>query len=471
MAGKVYILDTSMIRFFRYPDRTVRQLAHQATLPLLHRWKLTSEDVDAVVFSNSGWERAEGQTCIRGEVAMRGIGIEGMPIINVENACASGSTAVHVAYHRILAGASDLVLVVGAERISHPNTLLQMSFFLGGLDVGELPRTLEGMKGWMAREGLDKALPPAPAGNGARPHRSGERRSGRLATLRDSLYAALVLRIAYGPALFKALIRAAREGKKSGVGGADRSPFMDVYAMAARYHMQKYGLTQRQLAVVASKNRRHGSLNPLAQVRKPFSVEEVLADRQVSYPLTRAMCAPIGDGAAAALLCSEAYLKKPGVGGPRVRIRASVLVSGTNRGMDEGGDLAVRAGKRAFAEADVGPKDIHVAELHDATAFGEIHHCETLGFCAMGEGGKLAESGATALGGRIPVNTSGGLECRGHPIGASGIAQMHELFEQLTGRAGRRQVEGARIGLTENGGGAIAFEEAALTIHILEREN
>lgn len=467
MARKVYIFDTSMIRFFKYPDRTVRELAQQATLPLLRRWNLRGEDIDAVIFSNSGWGRFGGQTAIRGEVALRGLGIQGMPIINVENACASGSTALHVAYHRILAGVGDAVLVVGAEKIFSDDRLMTLSGYLEGLDVEELPRTLEEAKEWMAQEGLseipqkkrEKAISPKES-------RRREQKKGRIRGFFHTLQTVLVLRARYGPQVFRALVQAAREG----MAGADRSPFMDLYATAARFHMKKYGMTQKQLAVVAAKNRKHGSLNPHAQLQKPLSVEEVLSEREVSYPLTRPMCAPVGDGAAAAVLCSEEFLRKHNGKAPRIRVRASVLVSGTDRKLDEPGDLAERAAQQAYQEAGVGPSDVDFAELHDATAFGEIHHSETLGFCPVGQGGEFAESGATAVGGKLPINTSGGLECRGHPVGATGIAQLHEVFEQLTGQAGKRQVEGARIALTENGGGNIGYEEAALAVHIFERE-
>jgi acetyl-CoA acetyltransferase len=198
-----------------------------------------------------------------------------------------------------------------------------------------------------------------------------------------------------------------------------------------------------------------------------MTVEEVLADKSIAYPLTRAMCAPVGDGAAAAIICSERYLKKLSHARP-VKIRASVLGSGMDRPMD-GEDIGERLVKQAYDIAGVGPTDISLAELHDATAYGELHQTEAMGFCPMGEGGPYAESGATKLGGKQPVNTSGGLETRGHPIGASGLAQIHELCLQLRGEAGKRQVENTRIGLAENGGGSIGVEEAAMCIHILER--
>jgi acetyl-CoA acetyltransferase len=179
------------------------------------------------------------------------------------------------------------------------------------------------------------------------------------------------------------------------------------------------------------------------------------------------MCAPVGDGAAAAIVCSESFLKKL-TGARPVKIRASVHGSGTDRDFD-GEDIGERLVKKAYDMAGVGPQDISLAELHDATAYGELHQTEAMGFCPMGEGGPFAETGATKLGGKQPINTSGGLECRGHPIGASGLAQIYELGVQLRGEAGKRQVSGARLGLAENGGGNIGVEEAAMCIHILEK--
>jgi acetyl-CoA acetyltransferase len=198
-----------------------------------------------------------------------------------------------------------------------------------------------------------------------------------------------------------------------------------------------------------------------------MSVEEVLADKPVAYPLTRAMCAPVGDGAAAVIICSESYLKKLKNKRP-VKILASILGTGSDRDIDAP-DIGERLAKRAYNAAGLGPKNIDLAELHDATAWGELHQTESMGFCPMGEGGPFAESGATKLGGKKPINTSGGLECKGHPIGASGLSQIQEIVTQLRGEAGKRQVEGARIGLAENGGGNIGVEEAAMCIHIMEK--
>jgi acetyl-CoA acetyltransferase len=176
------------------------------------------------------------------------------------------------------------------------------------------------------------------------------------------------------------------------------------------------------------------------------------------------MCAPIGDGAAAAIICSESFLKQH-PSERAIRIAASVLEGGKRTGT---GDISERAARKAFEIAGVGPEDIDVMEVHDATAFGEISVMEALAFCPRGEGGVMAERGDTALDGRIPVNPSGGLISRGHPIGASGLAQIYELVTQLRGEAGGRQVKSPRIAMTENGGGTVGAGEAAMTIHILK---
>jgi acetyl-CoA acetyltransferase len=257
-------------------------------------------------------------------------------------------------------------------------------------------------------------------------------------------------------------------GKKGGGSGGDHSPFMDIYAFAAREHMRKYGSTARQLAVIASKSHHHSTMNPNAQYTFEVSPEEVLADRVVAPPLTRAMCAPIGDGSASAILMSEDAVRRFGLGARAVRVRASILGSGRARGPDEP-DIGERLSRLAYERAGVGPSEMSCVELHDATAFGELHQTEALGFFPKGEGGLRAERGETRIGGKLPVNTSGGLLSRGHPIGASGLAQIHELVTQLRGEAGARQVVGARLGLAENGGGALGSEEAAMCIHVLEK--
>ncbi len=413
MAEEVYVIGVGMIRFGKHPDKSVKQLTALALESLLADSPPDiKKDIESVWFSNTLWGQTTGQHSIRGQVALAPLGIQGLPIMNVENGCGGATSALHGAWMSIKAGINDVVLALGVEKVWFPEDKAKMfSWFMSGMDV-EFSR-------------------------------------GIIAAFQEQA--------------------AASKGEKKSSGGGEggsHSPFMDVYGMGARMHMERYGSTQKQLAIISAKNHYHGSLNPLAQYQKAMSVDEVLAEPSVAYPLTRSMCAPIGDGAAAAIVCSERALKRYPDARP-VKILASVLASGAfpDSGLEP---IGMRLSKRAYEQAGLGPEEIDLAEVHDATAFGELLQCEELGFCPEGEGGILAESGDTTLGGRMPVNTSGGLECRGHPIGASGLAQIHELVTQLRGEAGARQVEGARIAMSENGGGFIGMEEAAMCIHILE---
>ncbi len=401
-----------MIRFNKYPDKTVRSMAEEAIELVLRDASLSREEFQAVFFSNTFWGMFSNQHSIRGQVILRGMGIDRIPVTNVENACAGASTALHLAYTGIRAGMYDVALALGSEKISHPDKSLSLGAYASCMDVENFMEHIN-----------------------------------------------MIMEVGK---TFKVAIPEDQTAP-----GEGRSIFMDAYATAARWHMDRFHSTQHQLAVICSKNHWHGSLNPLSQYQKPMSVEEVLTDKPVAYPLTRSMCAPVGDGSAAAIVCSEKYLSKLTNARP-VKILASVLGQGVDRGIDET-DIGERLSREAYEMAAVGPDDISTAELHDATAFGELHQTEAMGFCPLGEGGSYAETGDTKLGGTKPINTSGGLECRGHPIGASGLAQIYEIVTQLRGEAGNRQVEGARIGLAENGGGNIGVEEAAMCIHILEK--
>ncbi|HOD72436.1 MAG TPA: thiolase family protein [Deltaproteobacteria bacterium] len=408
----VYVIGVGMIRFGKYLDGSVRVMAGEAVDLVLADAGLKKSDIQAAFVSNTFWGMFANQHSIRGEVMLWDTGIRGIPIVNCENACAGASTAFHLGYTAIRAGMYDVVLALGSEKITHQNKAMSLSAYATCMDV--------------------------------------ENFESHITMIMD-----ISKKIDFKPP----------DGETPP--GEGRSIFMDAYAMGARWHMKTYGSTKHQLSVICSKNHYHGSLNPKAQFQEAMTVEEVFGARPVTYPLTVPMCAPVGDGAAAAILCSESFLRKLSGARP-VKIRASVLGSGTDRGLD-GVDIGERLSSQAYEVAGVGPDDMDLAELHDATAYGELHQCEAMGFCPAGEGGILAESGATTLGGRIPVNTSGGLECRGHPIGASGLAQIHEVVQQLRWESGKRQVEGARIGLTENGGGNLGVEEASMTIHILER--
>lgn len=408
----VYAIGVGMIRFNKYPDRTVQSMAHEAIELVLKDAGLTKEDMEAVFFANTFWGMFDNQHSIRGEVVMRNMGVGNIPVANVENACAGGSTALNLAYTGIRAGMYDVALAVGSEKITNPNKALSLGAYATCMDVANFAKHIENIME------LSKTL----------------------------------------------TIKIPEDQSAPGEG---RSIFMDAYAMGARWHMSRFNSTQHQLAVICSKNHFHGSLNPLSQYQQVMTVEEVLAAKPVAYPLTRPMCAPVGDGAAATIICSEKFLKKL-TGARPVRIRASILGTGADRDIDAP-DIGERLARKAYTEAGVDPKDISFAEVHDATSWGELHQTESMGLCPMGEGGPFAESGATRLGGKMPVNVSGGLECKGHPIGASGLSQIHELVTQLRGEAGKRQVQGARLGLAENGGGNIGVEEAAMGIHILEK--
>lgn len=406
----VYIVGTSMTRFSKNLGATVKGLAAEAVAECLKDAGIDRNKIEACYVSNSFWGFFSKQQSIRGQVMLRPSGIEGIPVVNTENACAGGGTALHLAYAALKAGIHDLVMVVGTEKASHENKALSMEAYTYGIDVEDMENHIK-----------------------------------RLLSLNGNV----------------------RLDEQSASVGNKRTLFMDIYASICRWHMRKYGTTRRQLAVISAKNHYHGSLNDLAQIRKPMTIEEVLADVPVSFPLTRAMCSPVSDGSAALILCSENYLKRL-TGAKPVKIRASVLGSGTGRPID-GEDIGVRVSGKAYEHAGMGPEDINVVECHDATAFGELHQYETLGFCPEGEGGHFAETGETALGGKTPFNTSGGLESRGHPVGATGLAQIYELVAQLRGEAGPRQVNGARTGMACNSGGNLDYEEAAMAVHILEK--
>mgnify|MGYP003665852582 CR=1 FL=1 len=240
--------------------------------------------------------------------------------------------------------------------------------------------------------------------------------------------------------------------------GSSRSIFIDIYATWAREHMHQYGTTREQLAAVSAKNSVHGSLNPKSQFQNVISIADVLAAREVVAPLTLPMCAPIGDGAAAVIVVSESYARKIGKG-RCIRVNASSLHSGWDAGENE---LPMVSGAVAqlYEQAGLGAEDLNCVELHDASAISEIKYYEYLGLCANGAGGEFVASGASSLGGRVPVNTSG----------ATGAAQIVELVMQLRGEAGARQVGGARVALAENGGGYIGADAAALVLSILSKE-
>jgi acetyl-CoA acetyltransferase len=272
----------------------------------------------------------------------------------------------------------------------------------------------------------------------------------------------------------EALLLALGEGIDVPEGSESDRPytrFMSIYAAMCRLWMKNFGTTQRQIAAISSKNHMHSVHNPLAQFQRPFTIDEVLQSAPITYPLTIAMCSPLSDGGGAVIVANEKGLQKMNGSRQRaIRVAATAITTSTDRKVDEYEKSACRrAANMAYDQAGIGPKDVSVVEVHDATAMGEIIAVEYLGLTEMGGAGPAAERGELSIGGRVPVNPSGGLECKGHPIGATGPAQIHELVTQLRGEAGLRQVEGAKVALQENGGGSMGYEEAVVTVNVFTR--
>jgi acetyl-CoA acetyltransferase len=400
------VAGVGMTRFMKYPDKGLKELGTEAVRAAVADAGLELSDLEAAYVGNCAAGLITGQESIRGQVILDTIGIGKIPIINVENACASGSTAMIQASMMITAGIYDVVLALGVEKLSDPDKAKSFAAFAGAIDIDELKEMIE------------------------------------------------------------SLAQAAKAGGGEAGAGQSRSMFMDVYASAARAHMENYGTTAEQFAMVAAKSSFHGSMNARAQFQQELSVEDVLNERMIVEPLTRAMCSPIGDGAAAAVLVSERKARELGIAKP-VRVVTSVMHSGYNHAEDEP-DTVELCARDAYEASGVGPQDFDVVEVHDASAPAEIMAYEQLGLCPKGEGGKHVASGASKLGGRQPVNTSGGLLRKGHPVGATGLAQIVELTEQLQGRAGPRQVEGAKLALAQNGGGKKGNDAAAMVVTILK---
>ncbi|GEL18109.1 thiolase family protein [Pseudonocardia asaccharolytica] len=403
----VAIAGTAMTRFGKFPAATIRTLAEEAVRGALADARMSAADVGMVFFSNAVAGVITGQEMIRGQVALRHTGLLGKPIVNVENACASASTAFHLAVGAVASGSVDVALAVGSEKLTHPDKTRSFAAIGTAVDLFQIDE----LKRWTRGESAGSPLP----------------------------------------------MEAEDDDSK-------RSFFMDVYAANTRAYMKASGATVEDFAEVAVKSHAHAALNPHAQYRSPVTVEQVLASRTVAHPLTLLMCSPIGDGAAAVVVCSADRARRNGL--DPVRVRASVLVSGTDHAPDEPGSVE-RASALAYERAGIGPEDLDVLEVHDAAAPAELMTYEELGLCPAGSGPALLRSGATCLGGRHVVNPSGGLLAKGHPIGATGCAQLVELADQLRGRCGGRQVAGARTALAENGGGFLATDTAAMAVTVL----
>jgi acetyl-CoA acyltransferase len=330
--------------------------------------------------------------------------------VNVENACASASTALHVACMAVEAGTAGVAVAVGAEKLTNPDKRRTMAVFSAAVDLDDMPPLREQVRRDLLGVGNDAAAD-----------------------------------IGAGPV---------------------QSALMDVYAATARRFFARGGGSATDAAAVAVKNRAHAAYNPRAQFREPVTVEEVLGSRMIADPLRLLMCAPIADGAAAVVVCSEGRTSPPPDAARRVRVDACTVRSGGSGDIDSNG-VVQRAAAAAYEAAGVDPADLDVVEVHDAAAPAELLAYEQLGLCEAGGSPALLADGVTRLGGRCPVNPSGGLLSRGHPVGATGLAQVVELADQLRGRCGHRQVEGARLALAQNSGGHLSGEEAVAVVTIL----
>jgi acetyl-CoA acetyltransferase len=370
-------------------------------------------DLDTAYYAGITNGPLQGQFAVPGQVVLSKLGVEQIPIFNIDNGCAAGSSAVHLAVQSLKAGSADVALAIGCEKMNIADKLKALNMMEAGWDVARAEQNYQTLL--KMGEGVE-----VPAGSES-----------------DKPF----------------------------------SKFMSIYAAMCRFHMKTFGTTQRQIAAVAAKNHAHSVHNPYSQFRKTFTIDEILAAPPITYPLTLPMCAPLSDGAAAVILCTDAGLKRLRADRSRcIKVAASVVRSFSNRSYTEPErNIGRLSAHRAYEIAGLGPEDMHVAEVHDAAAMGEIIQCENLGFVPLGEGGPAAERGDFALGGRLPINVSGGLESKGHPLGATGIGQLFELVTQLRGEAGVRQVPGARHAIQENGGGMVGVEEAAVAIHILSK--
>jgi acetyl-CoA acetyltransferase len=407
---EVFIVGASMTPFGVHMDRSTGDLAREAVSAALADAGAKAADLEAVVYANTAQGVIEGQHGIKGQHALRPLGVQGAPFFNVENACTGSSTALNLAFMQVAGGFADVALAVGAEKLNTPDREKRLAAFGQPDDLAAVTRFVETYS-----KLVQDVSPPQDVVNDERA----------------------------------------------------RSIFMDAYSVNARLHMKTWGTTWEQIAEVSAKNHHHSTMNPLAQFQKDFTVEQILSGRVIAWPLTLPMCAPVSDGAAAVVICSKDALKR--FGDKRaVRMLASVVRAGSDRDIKDYESAAIRkAAKAAFGQAGLKPSDISIAEAHDASAYAEIAQSELVGLCEMGQGGPLVESGATKLGGRIPINVSGGLESKGHPVAATGAGQVYELVQHLRGEAGERQVDGARYALAACGGGFIGVEEAVSCVTIL----
>jgi acetyl-CoA acetyltransferase len=380
----VYVVGVGMTPLGRHLDKRLRDLGKIACFSALKDAGLEPRDIQAGFCGNALAPAIQGETGV-GQNVFWEVGINKIPILNIENACCSGSSAFREAWLTVASGLYDIAMAVGVEK-----TYTEKG---GMLDIG--------------KPDLDLML-------------------------------GLVL-----PAYF---------------------------AFVANRYIQDFGISKEDLALVAVKNRFHGSLNPYSQFREPVTAEEVIQSPMIADPITRLSCCPLSDGAAAAILVSKEKAEK--LGKKIVKVAASVLQSGSydNPMNLSNWDLNVRASEEAYNRAGIGPEDINLAEVHDCFTISELVHYESLGFAKKGEGVKLLKDKSTYVGGKVPFNVSGGLLAKGHPVGCTGVAQIVEAVWQLRGEGGKRQVENAKVAMTHTMGGIKEGDCKAVTINIFKRD-
>lgn len=404
---EVAVVGVGMTKFGKFLDKGIKDLVREAVEDALNHAGVGKDAVEAAYVGNAAAGLMTGQEMIRGQVTLTSMGIEGIPMYNVENACASSSTAFHLGWTAVAAGLYDCVLVVGFEKLYDQDKRKSFQALGTAVDV-EILRAL-----------------------------FGQMASGK----------------APGGGVFQA------------GSGEKRSIFMDMYAHYTKRYMERYGLRQEHFARLAVKSHRNGALNEHAQYQREVTLEEVLQSGDVVYPLTRMMCAPIGDGAAAVLLCSKEraarYTTKP------VWVAASVVGSGKASGGEE--TVTQRLAPRVYEAAGIGPAEVDVIEVHDATSPSEIISLIELGICPGEDAARWIDEGLLEIAGKVASNPSGGLVTKGHPVGATGCGQIYEIVKQLRGEAGRRQVKNPRTGMTHNGGGIIGLDAASMTLHVFKR--
>jgi acetyl-CoA acetyltransferase len=384
---EVAVVGIGSTRFGRLPDAITR-LGAAAARDALFDAGISASHVEVAYCGYSLTGLISGQECGAGQLTLRDVGIVGIPVTRVENACSSGSCAFREAWMAVSSGAYDVALALGMEKMTDCETSRAMEVLSCASDT-----QLESSQGLT---------------------------------------------------------------------------FPGVFGMIARRHSYEFGTTREQIAAVAIKNHRYGAANPKAHFQMEIGLEDVLASRMVADPLRLLDCGPMSDGAAAAVLVSANRLKSLTNARP-VWVASSAQTSGSYdaRAPITGFDLTVRAAKQAYERAGIGPENIDLAEVHDCFTIAEIIHSEDLGFCQKGEGGRLVESGATEVTGKIPINVSGGLKAKGHPVGATGLGQIAEIVAQLRGGAGPRQVPQARTGLAHCMGGFFHADAASVVIHVL----